>query len=230
MHMHISDFVCTDSFSRESTKRIRQRRQQKQPTKKKQKKIQQLDLYFCLVVAMKIPKQLKWQAKHLQANDGNRVNKTASGALIWVEVGWRRRTLLRYFIIFHLQKMLPSPTKPTERLMGIIIPNLFLLLLSTGCLTRPRCHLGAWTHLFLSTDIADDGVGGRTGRGTEDRHHPFRHDLAHWEKTERERERLEGETRIESWEETDNERESMSVAALQEGKGEACLNYLTAGI
>lgn len=37
----------------------------------------------------------------------------------------------------------------------------------------------ASTHLLLSADIADDGVGGRTGRGPQDCHHAFRHNLAH---------------------------------------------------
>ena len=50
-------------------------------------------------------------------------------------------------------------------------------------------QLGAQTHLLLATDIADDGVGGRAGRGTEDCHHPFRHDLAHWEETQTAREK-----------------------------------------
>lgn len=42
------------------------------------------------------------------------------------------------------------------------------------------------THLFLSADIADDGVGGRTGRGPQDCHHAFRHNLAHCKKTSKE--------------------------------------------
>ena len=36
------------------------------------------------------------------------------------------------------------------------------------------------THLFLATDVADDGVGGRTSGGAEDCHHPFKHNLTHW--------------------------------------------------
>lgn len=64
-------------------------------------------------------------------------------------------------------------------------------------------QLGAYTHLLLSTDIADDGVGGRAGRGAEDCHHPFRHDLAHWEKIE---------NGVEGRGDRDSERETMSVS------------------
>lgn len=39
----------------------------------------------------------------------------------------------------------------------------------------------ASTHLFLPTDIADDGVGSRAGGWTQDCHHPLRHDLAHYQ-------------------------------------------------
>lgn len=66
-------------------------------------------------------------------------------------------------------------------------------------------QLCAYTHLLLSTDIADDGVGGRAGRGAEDCHHPFRHDLAHWEKIEK---GWRGEGRGDR----DSERETMSVS------------------
>lgn len=43
----------------------------------------------------------------------------------------------------------------------------------------PEGPLVASTHLLFSADIADDGVGGRTGRGPQDCHHAFRHNLAH---------------------------------------------------
>lgn len=42
----------------------------------------------------------------------------------------------------------------------------------------------ASTHLFLSTDIADDGIGSRAGGGTEDCHHSLGQDLAHCQHTE----------------------------------------------
>lgn len=59
--------------------------------------------------------------------------------------------------------------------MSIIVPNSVVLVVNMLL----KGQLGANTHLLLSTDIADDGVGGRAGGGAKDRHHPFRHDLAH---------------------------------------------------
>lgn len=43
-----------------------------------------------------------------------------------------------------------------------------------------RMHKHTETHLLFPTDITDNGVGGWTGRGSEDCDYPFRHDLAHW--------------------------------------------------
>lgn len=132
------------------------------------------------------------RAQPLQANEGNGGNKMPSGALIWVGLEWSVMTPLRYFIIITNRDFIPpqSPTKTTQQLMSIIVPNYgFLVVLWACCLTwasgcRPFT-VSTQTHLLFSTDIADDGVGGRAGRRTEYRHHPFRHDLAHWEGIEK---------------------------------------------
>lgn len=56
----------------------------------------------------------------------------ASGALIGVGLEWRVMTLLRYFIIFtNKMDFIPpqSPTKSTQPLMSIIVPNPVFLVL-----------------------------------------------------------------------------------------------------
>lgn len=138
-----------------------------------------------------------------QASAGPNCSKLMRGmeeikcpAVLWFEWDWDGKLWhccgISSFSLTRISFPLSLLQKNAQRLTSIIVPNsVFLVVVRAAYNTGPEAarQLGAQTHLLLATDIADDGVGGRAGRGTEDCHHPFGHDLAHWGKTETARER-----------------------------------------
>lgn len=99
-------------------------------------------------------------------------------------------SLLGYFIIFtnKIQTHVAHPLAAWENLRltrSIVTGRLW----SWSWCVKTQLHVG-WkvspshtkphTHLFLSADVADDGVWSWAGRGAEDGYHAFGHDLAHW--------------------------------------------------